>query len=100
MAERALRTITPRDLGDDWLVTAIHEPQWRQDALCDKRGDEFFPEGRPPQRLKETCAKCPVRAECEEFALESPWQPYGIWGGKTSTELMPEWASRHEGASA
>lgn len=96
--ERALRTITPRDLGD-FLVPALREPAWRREALC--TDEEYFPSnGRPPQRLVETCQECPVRQECEEFALESPWRPYGIWGGKTSSELMPEWANRHEGASA
>lgn len=93
------RTITPDRL--DFLLPVIEEPEWRQRALCNEAGlEDFFPNGRPPARLKETCAECPVRSECEEFALASPWAPFGIWGGKTSTELMPAWANRHQGAVA
>lgn len=97
----ARRTITPGDL-DDFLLPAFAEPAWRRNARCQRPDDldEFFPNGRPPERLKAMCATCPVRQECEEFALQSPWAPWGIWGGKTSTELMPAWADRHQGAVA
>lgn len=95
----ALRLLPVQGRGE--LVQAIEEPAWRRDARCRAAElEEFFPNGRPPARLKALCAECPVRDACRETALESPWQPYGIWGGLTSTELMPEWQQRHEGASA
>lgn len=82
---------------EDFMVARVREPAWRRDALCQQAEvDEFFPNGRPPQRLKAMCAQCPVRQECLESALDSPWQPYGIWGGLSSSELMPQWAARHK----
>lgn len=65
---------------------------WRRHAAC--RGEDpelFFPVGSPGPVLeqiaaaKALCAKCPVRAACLRFALETG-QGYGIWGGLTEDE--------------
>ena len=81
------------------MVPRVQEPEWRRRAACSAPDDldDFFPRGRPPRRLQDMCAECPVRRECREAALESPWPPFGVWGGETSTELMPEWKARRAG---
>lgn len=71
---------------------AWDERGWRRHAAC--RGEDpelFFPVGSPGPVLeqiaaaKALCAKCPVRAACLRFALETG-QGYGIWGGLTEDE--------------
>lgn len=57
-------------------------PEWHLAAAC--RGmdpDLFFPQrGESTKKAKATCASCPVRQECFDWALENnPTQ--GIWGG-------------------
>ena len=56
----------------------------------------FGPDGeRPPEReirerkAKVVCARCPLRAECLEYALRHPAR-YGIWGGLSPEELAAE----------
>lgn len=72
---------------------------WRNDAACGKASEEqlekFFPSGRPAHEPKTFCAGCPVRDECLEFALDSPWRPGAIVAGYTPRELEPMWRSRH-----
>jgi WhiB family redox-sensing transcriptional regulator len=36
-------------------------------------------------KAKAICARCPVRAECVEYALDTR-EAYGIWGGLTEDE--------------
>lgn len=68
---------------------------WRDRALC--RGmplDFFFPNhgGKIPKKTYETCAACPVRAECRAEADKPAWPedqpfgPWGIWGGVSADE--------------
>lgn len=69
---------------------------WREDALCLERDlSEFVPETKAPRSTRNVCSECPVRAECLEFALSSPWEPYGIWAGMNRRELLPLWSERH-----
>jgi WhiB family transcriptional regulator, redox-sensing transcriptional regulator len=56
----------------------------------------FGPDGeRPAEReirehtARAICARCPVRAECLEYALRHPAR-YGIWGGLNTEELAAE----------
>ena len=61
---------------------------WRLQAAC--RGKDtsiFFPEDEDTpadDEAKEICAGCPVREQCLVWAL-STHQPYGIFGGLTTT---------------
>lgn len=72
------------------------DDDWQSRALCRRvKGDKFFPEGRPQNDALSLCDRCPVRRECIEAALNSPWKPYGIWGGLTTRELWPMWTKRH-----
>ena len=62
---------------------------WRHDAACIGADlDLFFPVGvaGPAQwqiaQARAICARCPVRAQCLEYAL-SAGEDHGIWGGLT-----------------
>lgn len=72
------------------------ESEWRQRALCCRSAPEnFFPVNRPSNKARSQCDGCPVREECLDFVLSSPWQPSGIWAGMTAKELTPMWLQRH-----
>jgi WhiB family redox-sensing transcriptional regulator len=60
---------------------------WQDQALCAQVDPEiFFPEkGGSVRRPKRVCARCDVRAECLEYALDTS-QAFGIWGGMTERE--------------
>jgi WhiB family redox-sensing transcriptional regulator len=80
---------------------------WRDHAAC--RGldpDLFFPVGTAGPaldqigRAKRVCARCPVRARCLEWALNSG-QETGVWGGTSEDErrvLRRRKTERHDGA--
>lgn len=72
--------------------------EWQKRASCLTLDPEDFVRsgtGRPPKSGKQACKTCPVRAECLEFALSSPWRPQGTWGGLGQGELKPLWTKRH-----
>lgn len=56
-------------------------------ALCAEiGGDWWHPDmGQESRTAKSVCAKCPVQAECLEWALRTN-EPYGVWGGFTTVE--------------
>ncbi|MFF8190687.1 WhiB family transcriptional regulator [Streptomyces bobili] len=65
---------------------------WRQRAACRHEDPElFFPIGTSGPALLQTeqakavCSRCPVRAQCLEWALETD-QSLGVWGGRSETE--------------
>ena len=64
---------------------------WQADAKCAelpiRRSDAmFFPErGGSSKAAREMCARCPVRPECLEYALENK-EMHGIWGGTSEGE--------------
>jgi WhiB family transcriptional regulator, redox-sensing transcriptional regulator len=65
---------------------------WRSAAACRSIDpDLFFPIGTTGTALdhiacaKAVCSKCPVTAECLEFALETN-QDAGVWGGTSEEE--------------
>jgi WhiB family redox-sensing transcriptional regulator len=45
----------------------------------------FPPQGERPHRALEICSRCPVRAECLDFALWAHTE-YGVFGGMTPDE--------------
>lgn len=58
-------------------------PRWMRDAACKGMDPAlFFVEGAGPAKNKAVavCARCPVRTECLEYAIELGEQ-HGIWGG-------------------
>jgi WhiB family redox-sensing transcriptional regulator len=65
--------------------------EWMHRAICrDEDPELFFPAGTDGPALlqaaaaKAVCARCPIRAECLEFALEH--LPYGVAGGLDEDE--------------
>jgi WhiB family redox-sensing transcriptional regulator len=60
---------------------------WRDEALCREADPEiFFPEsGGTATQARKVCDRCPVRAECLEFALERR-EIHGIYAGLTTAE--------------
>lgn len=67
-------------------VLSDYEPQppaWMREALCAQLGDPelFFPtKGGSTSEAKGVCRRCPVQAECLEFALDNN-EAFGVWGG-------------------
>lgn len=63
-------------------ATGLGDPAWQDLALCrEVDPDLFFPEkGESTQDAKRICARCDVRAECLEYALDND-ERYGVFGG-------------------
>ncbi|WNM68991.1 WhiB family transcription factor [Mycobacterium Phage TribleTrouble] len=70
---------------DEYMQVPEH---WQADALCAQVDpDLFFPErGQPGAPAKSVCARCPVIDQCREFALSSPTELWGVWGGLSQRE--------------
>lgn len=62
-------------------------PAWYADASCAQTDPElFFPgKGGSPKAAKRICARCPVAAQCLEYALEND-EAFGVWGGTTENQ--------------
>lgn len=65
---------------------------WRHKAACKSEDPElFFPVGDTGPALlqiaeaKAVCRRCPVQAQCLNWALTSG-QDFGVWGGLSETE--------------
>lgn len=60
---------------------------WQAQALCAQTDPEaFFPEkGGSTREAKNVCARCEVKAECLQYALEND-ERFGIWGGLSERE--------------
>jgi WhiB family transcriptional regulator, redox-sensing transcriptional regulator len=65
---------------------------WRHRAACRDHDPELFfpvsdmgPGARQTEQAKAVCARCPVRAECLEYALDNALD-HGIYGGTTESE--------------
>lgn len=58
---------------------------WRDLAACAGQQELFF-DGRREAKAVAICARCPVRAECEAFALATASE-FGVWAGMSESEL-------------
>lgn len=65
---------------------------WQPQAACkDEDPELFFPVSQvgpgaiQTAQAKAVCARCPVRAECLEFALDAGLD-HGVFGGTSSAE--------------
>ncbi|MCL2653689.1 MAG: WhiB family transcriptional regulator [Propionibacteriaceae bacterium] len=74
------------------LLTLVEEDEvgalsWQGRALCAQTDPEaFFPEkGGSTREAKRVCAKCDVRQECLDYALEHD-ERFGIWGGMSERD--------------
>ena len=74
-----------------WGYPGAFAEGWFEDAACQGMPIEaFFPgSGVRPVEALETCAACPVRSECLEWALAHHVH-WGVWGGLTERERFRE----------
>lgn len=70
---------------------------WQLRAVCGDADPRLFEV--PNNQALATCAQCPVIAECWAHAMASPWQPYGVWGGRPPKVVTRSWRERHPRAS-
>jgi WhiB family transcriptional regulator, redox-sensing transcriptional regulator len=76
-------------------LSADRSAEWQQYGLCRAEDSTvFFPpahfEHKPEReareaKAKEICMRCPVRAECLDWALDTR-EPFGVWGGYSESE--------------
>jgi WhiB family redox-sensing transcriptional regulator len=78
-------------------VTRDRFGDWRDRSRCQDQDPEVFfaARGRQSPEALAPCHGCPVRQECLTFAVESPWQPYGVWGGLPTKQVRALWRSEH-----
>lgn len=62
-------------------------PEWQERANCQYTDPEVFwpPKGGSALPAKRICARCEVRDECLQYALDND-ERYGVWGGKTDRQ--------------
>ena len=62
--------------------------EWKAEGACrDHDPDVFFPDrGEDADTAKRICAGCTVRRECLTYALTTPRERNGIWGGTSGRE--------------
>lgn len=65
---------------------------WRENAACRDADPELFfpvsdmgPGARQVAEAKAVCARCPVRAQCLDYALDAALD-HGVFGGTTERE--------------
>lgn len=72
------------------LTRRVVDQPWRRDALCrdlcrsgDAEPSWWFPQQHRPtpelEQARAICLRCPVRAECLDWALKLP-ELHGLWG--------------------
>lgn len=88
-----------------WAPHPFDDMPWALDALCAQvDGDLWYPEkGESTAEAKKICRRCPVRAECLDYAVTAG-EYFGVWGGRSERErrrlrLIPPPAP-HLGAAA
>lgn len=81
-------TPEPTDPLREALATFLRgDLSWQDEASCAQiGGDVWYPDkGAVPFAGKRTCAACPVREECLEYALDND-EKWGTWGGLSPRE--------------
>lgn len=69
------------------MMALRHPEPWTHHALCAQvGGDEWFPDqGQSSHAAKAVCRRCPVIAQCLEYALRND-ERHGIFGGLSERE--------------
>jgi WhiB family redox-sensing transcriptional regulator len=85
---RVERLMAGEDPVSDDLLALLRPSAWMRRAASRGAGvDTFFIEsGASSRPAKATCAECPVRRECLDFALAQGERLRGIWGGTSERE--------------
>lgn len=77
-----------RETGPSLLAELLNSarPRWQRDALCREYPDvSWFPErGGNGREARAICARCLVRDECRDYAIEH--HEHGIWGDTDARE--------------
>lgn len=80
------------------ILAAAERPAWHRQAACRGETEAFYPErGQSVREQKATCAGCPVREPCLDFAIVRG-EKIGIWGGMSARERRAETKRRREAA--
>lgn len=71
------------------------DQSWRTRAECRDLDPELFfiERHESAEEAKRVCARCPVRAECLDYALVTR-QRFGIWGGMGERQRRQLYRSR------
>jgi WhiB family redox-sensing transcriptional regulator len=79
----------------------VPDTEWMQRGLCRSTPlVNFFPTaGAGVAVARKVCAKCPVRAECLEYAIQEG-VTHGVWGGASDRERQRIRATRGLKATA
>ncbi|HMC36454.1 MAG TPA: WhiB family transcriptional regulator [Actinomycetota bacterium] len=83
---------------------------WEDHARCLEHDPDIFfaTRARAERRAKSICSRCPVKADCLAFALQSKVE-FGIWGGLNGNERRallrrtagaPDWRRQLAAATA
>ena len=79
-----------------------HErPAWHHWGKCHGAASVFFTghgEWKKVLLAKATCATCPVKVPCLEYALAN-FEAFGVWGGTSPEERKAIRRARREGAA-
>ncbi|MGV0805777.1 WhiB family transcriptional regulator [Mycolicibacterium setense] len=61
---------------------------WQGRAACANEDPALFfvDKGEPVDEAKAICARCPVRIQCKQAAIDRG-EVHGVWGGATRTEI-------------
>ena len=82
--------IVGTDLAREWHPASGADPAgveaWWPRAACKGTDQSLFfaDDSESIAAAKAVCARCPVREQCLDFALQG--RHYGIWGGLTDKE--------------
>lgn len=96
-----LRALMEGNFAEPEGPALLARPAWQRQAACRSAGvDAFFrTPGGSSAEAGAMCARCPVRAECLEYALEDP-SIVGVWGGTSVNERTAMRRPRRLGRSA
>lgn len=68
------------------LDVLLGRPAWHDHAACRDVSATWFPGlGERTDPAKAVCARCPVRADCLDYALTEDIR-HGVWGGTSPQE--------------
>lgn len=79
------------------LILIPNGEDWRDEAACVDQSADMFPDESDiagAERARAACGRCPVTEPCLLFAFASR-EPWGVWGGLTTTERREEWYRRY-----
>jgi WhiB family transcriptional regulator, redox-sensing transcriptional regulator len=83
--ERVEWLMAPEASDPPSLLELLERPAWMRQAACRGMDVSMFvtERGQSTQPGKVICADCPVRAECEPYAVGAGQDLHGVWGGLT-----------------